>query len=347
MRPLTTILSLLLLALAPMTPAIASDVRLPLGVVTASPTPEPGGLSVRLLDIPANTKDDPRTRAYIVDRLAPGTEIRRRIQVENNTGAPQSVRLYPGAAHIQDGTFIGDAAETKNELTSWITLEQQQLNNLAPGSSADVLTTIRVPNDAPEGEQYGAIWAEMRSTTDETSKGGITQVNRVGIRIYLSVGPGNGKPADFSIASLTAVRDSEGKPQLSATVTNTGGRALDILGDLTLNGGPGGLSAGPFSVQKASTIAPGKAQNVVFSLPVEIPNGPWNAKVQLRSGLLEHEATAPVTFPDNGSMTPPAAVQEQDTALPFIMGVALAATLALAIAAVLIRRHRRRRLPTD
>lgn len=341
MRPLMTIFPLLLLMLAPMTSAVASDVRPSMGVVIGSPAPEPAGLSVRLLDIPANTKDDPRARAYIVDRLAPGAEIRRRIQIENNTGSPQSVRLYPGAAHIHDGTFIGDGAETKNELTGWTTLEQPQLN-LPSGRSADVMTTIRVPNDAPESEQYGAVWAEMRSTTDETSKGGITQVNRVGIRIYLSVGPGNGKPADFSIASLTANRDGEGKPQLSATVTNTGGRALDILGDLTLNGGPGGLSAGPFSIRKASTIAPGEVQNVVFPVPAEIPIGPWTAKVQLRSGLLEHQATAPVTFPDVGTATAPAPVQKQDTALPYIMSIAPALTLALATGAVLIRRHRRR-----
>lgn len=317
----------------------------PMGVAIASPAPEPAGLGVRLLDIPANTKDDPRARAYIVDRLAPGTEIRRRIQVENNTGSPQSVRLYPGAAHIQDGSFIGDNAGTKNELTGWTRVEQQQLE-LAPGGSADVATTIQVPNDAPEGEHYGAVWAEMRSTTEEPSKGSITQVNRVGIRIYLSVGPGNGKPADFSIGSLTAARDSTGKPQLTASVTNTGGRALDILGDLTLNQGPGGLSAGPFSIQKASTMAPGEVQKVVFLLPAEIPNGPWTAKVQLRSGLLEHETTAPITFPDDGSATAPAPVQEQDTALPFIMGVALALTLALATGAVLVRRRRHPRLPT-
>lgn len=333
MRSSLTIFCLLLLMFAPM------------GVAIASPAPEPAGLGVRLLDIPANSRDDPRARAYIVDRIAPGTEIRRRIQVENNTGSPQSVRLYPGAAHIQDGSFIGDNAGTKNELTGWTRLEQQQLE-LAPGGSADVATTIQVPNDAPEGEHYGAVWAEMRSTTDESSKGSIPQVNRVGIRIYLSVGPGNGKAADFSITSLTAARDDKGKPQLTASVTNTGGRALDILGDLTLKEGPGGLSAGPFNIEKASTIAPGEVQEVVFLLPAEIPNGPWTAKVQLRSGLLEHATTAPVTFPDDESATAQASVEEQDTALPFIVGIALALTLALAIGAVLIRRHRRPRPPS-
>lgn len=137
-----------------------------------------------------------------------------------------------------------------------------------------VVTIIRVPRDAPEGEQYGAVWAEMRSTdSDRGAKSSVTEVNRVGIRIYLSVGPGNGKPADFTITWFTAARDADGRPQLGVLVTNTGGRALDVMGDLTLGQAPGGISAGPFSVQKATTIAPGEAQNVVFSLPVELPTG--------------------------------------------------------------------------
>ena len=53
--------------------------------------------------------------------------------------------------------------------------------------------------------------------------------------------------ADFAIGAVTASRGQGGNPQLSAQVANTGGRALDITGELRLTGG---LSAGPFSPQK-------------------------------------------------------------------------------------------------
>jgi hypothetical protein len=49
------------------------------------------------------------------------------------------------------------------------------------------VVTIRVPRDAAPGERYGVVWAETRAGPD--SGDGITQVNRVGIRLYLSVGP--------------------------------------------------------------------------------------------------------------------------------------------------------------
>ena len=266
-------------------------------VSASTPLPKPSGVGVRLLDIPAATQNDPRARSYIVDRLAPGITIERRIQVQNNSGSPQSVRIYPGAATIKDGSFVGGNDPAVNELTTWTSLNQPQLD-LPAGQAADVLVTIKVPADAAEDEHYGLVWAEVRSTPAKGAN--IVQASRVGIRIYLSVGPGNGKPADFTITSLTTARDTSGNPQVTAKVTNTGGRALDITGDLKLTEGPSGISAGPFPLQQATTIAPGGNQNVIFTLDAELPNGPWEAHLRLKSGLIEHETSATITFPDAG-----------------------------------------------
>lgn len=300
---------------------------------------KPAGLEIKLLDIPAKAVADPRARAYIVDRVSPGTEIGRRVQVTNHTAARQSVRLYAGAAHIQDGSFIGDDAGTENELSSWISLEREQLD-LPSGGSAEILTRIRVPQDAAEAESYGAIWAEMRSADPEGRAGGVTTVNRVGIRIYLSVGPGNGKPADFAIESLTAARGAGGKPHLTALVENTGGRALDVLGSLTLKDGPGALSAGPFDTENASTLVLGETREVSFELPAEIPNGPWTAEVRLKGGLLERVASATVTFPDEGAAPASVPVQKHGGMWLALLGGLVITTLAL-ILGIMFRRRRR------
>ena len=325
--------AMILLALSPVAPATAA------GPDTTAPAPtQPDGIGIRLLDIPASVQNDPRARTYIVDRLAPGTEINRRVRVENNTRTPQTIRIYPGAAHINNGAFIGDDASVKNDLTTWTRLAQPQVD-LAPGGHAEVMASIEVPADASEGEQYGAIWAEVRSAPD---RGGVVQANRVGVRIYLSVGPGNGKPADFTVTSVTAGRSKDGSPQLSAMITNTGGRALDITGELSLTAGPGGLSAGPFSVPKAATVAPGTAQTVVFTPPGILPNGPWTAQIKLRSGLLEREATATVAFPEAGPGEPVAPVNDDGT--QWVLQVAIAAGLFIAfVAAVWLVLHRQRR----
>ena len=292
-----------------------------------APAPEPSGVGVRLLDIPAATQNDPRARSYIVDRLAPGITIARRIQVQNNSGSPQSVRIYPGAATIKNGTFIGGSDPAVNELTTWTSIDQPQLD-LSAGQEADALVTIKVPADAAEDEQYAVVWAEVRSAPAKGKN--IVQASRVGIRIYLSVGPGNGKPADFTITSLTTARDTDGNPQVMAKVTNTGGRALDITGDLKLTEGPSGLSAGPFPLQQATTIAPGANQNVIFTLDAELPNGPWEAHLRLKSGLVEHETSATITFPNAGqgeTVTP--------RARPLFLWIALGVGVLLLAAATL------------
>ncbi|MCJ0901924.1 DUF916 domain-containing protein [Rhodococcus sp. ARC_M6] len=264
---------------------------------TAQTLPGQPGIEVQLLDIPTATQQDPRARAYIVDHLPPGTVINRRIQIRNNSDSPQSVRIYTGAAHIDNGIFVGDNDPSMNELTTWTSVDQSTID-LPPRGAAEAVVTIDVPKDAAEGEQYGAVWAEIRSAAAQGSN--IVQASRAGIRIYLSVGAGNGTPADFAITSLTTSRDDHGKPQVSALVTNIGGRAVDITGELTLTKGPGGLSAGPFTPQQGATIAPGGTGTIVTTMARELPNGPWTAQLRLKSGLLERSTEAPITFPDAG-----------------------------------------------
>jgi len=337
LRSVITVFCLLFLALIPASPGTAQalpETRLVLSASTPR-LPEPSGIGVRLLDIPAATQNDPRARSYIVDRLAPGIDIRRRIQVQNNSNSAQSVRIYPGAATIKDGSFVGGNDPAVNELTTWTSIDQPQLRMVA-GEKADVLVTINVPADAPEGEQYGVVWAEVRSAPAEGAN--IVQASRAGIRIYLSVGPGNGKPADFNITSLTAARDAQGKPRITASVINTGGRALDITGDLRLSEGPGGLSAGPFALQQATTLAPGSSGSIAFTLDPKLPNGPWNAQLRLKSGLVEHETAATITFPDAGQGETVKPVAESN-----LLWIALGAGAGvLLLAAALLWRMRRR-----
>jgi hypothetical protein len=221
------------------------------------------------MEAPIATRDDPRARQYIVDHLKPGSVIHRRIEVSNTTPAPLHVAVYPAAAGIVNGSFIGAAGHTANDLSSWTTLGQNGVD-LAPGAKAPVMVTIAVPSDAAPGEQYAAAWAELSAPPSS----GINMVNRIGIRMYLSVGPGNAPTSKFTVDSLTAQRAPDRHPVVTAQVHNTGGRALDMSGTLSLSDGPGSLSAGPFPAQLGSTLAPGQTTTVSVSLDKQLPDGP-------------------------------------------------------------------------
>ena len=269
--------------------------------------PEPaGGIGIRLVEAPVEARDDPRAAMYIVDHLAPGTVIERRIEVSNTTTSPQQVALYAAAASIDDGSFVGAADDTPNELSSWtsVTPDGQEI---AAGATVTALVKTSVPADAAPGEQYAVVWAEARS--DDAGQG-VVQVSRVGIRLYVSVGPGGPPAADFTIDSLTAERSNEGLPTISASVHNTGGRALDMSGSLLLTGGPGGLNAGPFTAELGSTLAIGDTQPVTITLDEQLPAGPWDVAITLKSGLTERHAEATVTFPEKGAADPVATIDD-------------------------------------
>jgi hypothetical protein len=131
-------------------------------------------------------------------------------------------------------------------------------------------------------------------------------VNRVGIRMYLSIGPGGAPRSNFVIGALTAERSETGEPLVVAKIHNSGERTLLISGNLTLSKGPGGLRAGPFAVKLGTTLAPGDSKRATVRLDERLPRGPWQARMQLRSGSIQRVAVATISFPRHaGAAKPP------------------------------------------
>jgi hypothetical protein len=267
-------------------------------MASGSATGATGSLGLRLLDVSGTPSSDPRAQVYIVHRLSPGAVLHRQVEVSNTTGSSMHVDLYAAAATIANGSFLGAAGHDANPLSTWTSVRPGILD-LSPGGHANASVTIAVPRSAPSGEQYAAVWAEVRSTP--SVDGGIVEVSRVGIRIYASVGPGGAPASNFVINSLTAERAADGQPIVLASVHNTGGRALDMSGTLRLSSGPGGLSAGPFPASLGTTLGIGDTEPVTVDLDSQLPAGPWDARITLRSGLISHSSRATITFPPAGA----------------------------------------------
>lgn len=315
------LLFVLALAAGTLTPASAVP------AVAADNTGPGRGLGIRLVDIPVAAADNPRARVYIIDHVRPGALIERRIQVVNNTNTAAEATVYTAAAEIRDGGFIGVEGQQQNELSSWTSVTPRS-TLLAPGRRRFADVTIKVPEYASQGERYAAVWAEV--TTPPRNPGGIVQVSRVGVRIYLSIGPGGEPASDFTIGSLTAARDDDGTPLVHVLVSNTGGRALDLSGNLRLSHGPGGISAGPYDITRGTTLGLGQTESMSMGLDEQLPNGPWTAHVTIRSGLLTHTATATLTFPSIlGVADPVKAKSSNGTTWLSLLGLAIGLLLLL------------------
>ena len=307
--------------------------------IAASGQQQPKGLGIRLLDAPADRADDPRARSYIIDHLAPGTTIERHVEVSNGTDEDANIDVYPVAADVKGGGFSADPGRGKNELADWITATPSSLP-LKVGEKATVTVKIAVPADATAGERYAAVLAEL---PPQAIGSGVSVGSRIGIRVYLSVGSGTEPASDFTVDKLVASRDAKGAPEVRATVTNTGGRALDLVGTLKLDHGPGGLTAGPFDSVAATTLRPGASDQVAIPLDKSLPNGPWDASLTMRSGRLERAVTATITFPDPGQKALAFDVDHPDKGVPAAVAVLLLLLVLLGLFLFWWERRRRRR----
>jgi hypothetical protein len=308
----------------------------------AAPAPPGNGLRFRLVDAPVKARPDSRAWRYIIDHLTQGSVIHRRVEVSNTTGSPMRVSVYAAAAQISDRQFMFAPGRTPNELSTWTTTSRNELT-LAPRTHSMVMTTIAVPDKAAPGERYAVIWAE--ATKAAPPGGGIAIANRVGVRIYLSVGR-NSPPAAFTIDTLTAQRSPNGLPVVLAQVHNTGGRALDLSGDLRLRNGSGNLNAGPFKVQTGTTLAPGDSGPITVTINEQMSDGPWHARIRLESGLTKGAAEATITFP-SAPGTATAVKAEADTSHYAMAALIIGGMLSALVAARALLIRRRRSLSAD
>lgn len=274
----------------------------PTGTVTAAgaltrilrpaSSPAPGRLGVEPVDVPAAQAANPRTLGAIIGHVRPGAAIRRRLLIANHGGAVAHVAIYPDAAVIRDGAFLGSAGRARSDLTAWTTTSRQRII-LAPHAAAKVAVTIAVPPDASPGERYGVIFAQETSRLPVRSGFAINEVSRVGVRIYLLVGRGDAPQTDFAVGPLRVSRPADGPPLAAARVTNTGRRAVDLSGNLTLYS-VRGVRAGPFATQLGTTLAPGQSGQVEMDLANWLPGGVWRARLVLVSGLTRRRVAATV-----------------------------------------------------
>jgi hypothetical protein len=324
-RTLTTAIAALL--------AASVAVALP----AAGQTPD-NAVSIRLADAPTDRADDPRARIYIVDHLHQGDQITRHVEVGNGTGGTVTMEVYAAGATVRDGQWKVADGRAQSELSSWTTVSPRTLV-IPAGGKAQATVTVNVPDGAVDGERYAVVWAQPPA-----SGGAVGVVNRVGVRMYVSVGEGPEPVTDFRIDNLVASRDADARPVVEAKVTNTGRRAIDLSGELELTDGPGSLRAGPFPVRLGTTLGPGESAPATVTLDPGLPDGPWKATVTVTSGEETRKARATITFPsDAGTSAKPVKAESIEKQRRILLPLALALLLAVVVALLLLAWRRRRR----
>ncbi|UVE96419.1 hypothetical protein [Dietzia sp. B32] len=286
-----------------------------------------GGFGIRIGEVPVDLADNPRASTYIVDNVPPGKRMERQIVVSSTMPERTTFDLYVGAAHVDDEGYQAEPRGATNALTTWTSLDKTEVT-LDPGQEEVVTVSVDVPADAPEVEQYALIW--MSTQVDEDNADAVQAVSRVGIRMYLSVGSGDGPRPSFSIGSLLPIRLDDGTAAIKAILENTGARAVEVSGTLDLTEGPGGLSV-PAVESGGKTIPSGSSGELIIEVPNSgtFPAGPWSAEVTLDSGYGKETAAAEISFPDQGEGEPVAVTGGLSPAVWVALGFGVALLVAL------------------
>lgn len=267
----------------------------------ASPSGGPGAIGIRLLPALPSDMTNGFGSVYIIGDVRAGTTLTRRVEVSNSTGSTQRISMYASGARQQSGAFIFAAGRSVNQLSTWTTIRPTVL--LGPRTAAIETVTIRVPRHAAPGERLAVVWAQVSALTTPTSS--VRLVNRVGVRIYVTVGSTRWGADVFRVGALRASLSGAGSPVVSAAVLNLGGAVVRIAGTVTLSDGPGGIGVGPLPVVPLVALPPGDVGDVTVTFRRGVPRGPWRAVLSLSNGLTSQLRVTELTFPARSTSANP------------------------------------------
>lgn len=248
-----------------------------------------GSLSLALDDPPVD-EADPRSAYYVVDHVAPGGRIERAIALGNSSDRDVEVALYIGDAEVADGRFAPADGRGTAELAEWTSFEPERVD-VARGDETTATLTIDVPDEARPGERYGVAWAELPASGEATRV-----VNRVGIRVYLSIGDGERPAIEAAATTITATRLDDGGSRLSIALTNNGGRAAELAGRVELTRA-GRSEPVVLPLDGAVALAPGEEAALATGPSDDVTDGEWDATVALHVNGVEQLARGTVEVP--------------------------------------------------
>jgi hypothetical protein len=270
----------------------------------------------------ANTPE--RERSYVVRTVAPGTGFDDRLEARNLTDGPLDLVVEPvDAAVTPDGSFAPGTTTTAEG--GWLRVTPDRVRVPARGS-VRVALRVDVPADAAPGDHIAAVVVRK---ADAPNGSGVQLVNRVGVRVYLTVTP-PAAPGPKRAFELRALRWT-GDRNFEADVANVGDLLVEPLGTLT-------IARGDFTTTVDVPVLGTVPPRAVTPLPVrttgKLEPGTYEARLRLRLVQGGGEQEQRVTFTVPG--TP--AREEEDDGLPLLPLLLAVGALALVVGYALRRR---------
>lgn len=119
---------------------------------------------------------------YLVLSLAPGTSAVREVAVSSTMSRPAHVPLLVVNARTAEGEF-----QTLDETPDWLAVQPSVLrfDAVPPGQVIEEAATVTIT--VPESARPGKLEAAVLAVAPPSEGGNVRVVNRVGLRVYLTI----------------------------------------------------------------------------------------------------------------------------------------------------------------
>lgn len=268
----------------------------------------------------------------------PGGEVEDAMVVANRGKSELTLAVYAADGYTTEkgGLDLLGRGEKSTAVGIWLNAGRDTVK-VAPGKTAEIPFTVKVPDNATPGDYVGGILTSLRQSDDTE---GIAVDRRLGIRVKLRVS-GTLKPT-LTVENLhvdyhgTANPFGQGDATVTYTLHNTGNALLTGTQNVTLTGPFGMLSTDAGKLAAPPELLPGEKWKVTVPIHDVTP-----------AFRLTAEATVtPVITDAAGSETPlkPVHATTGAWAVPWTLLLLLAlAVTAAVLTFLLLRRNRSRR----
>jgi hypothetical protein len=276
-----------------------------------------------------------RDRTGFEYALDPGAQVSDALVVVNHGDTALDLAVYAADGYTTDSGQLDllVQGETSAAVGAWVQVADDAIS-LAPGATAEVPFTVRVPDDATPGDYAGGV---VTSLTQDDSAQGITVDRRLGVTMHLRVG-GELAPGvaveDVHLAYHGTLNPfGAGGATVTYTIHNTGNTLVSGRENVAVAGPFGWLGSVGAPVEAPPQLLPGESWTT--SAPVH------DVAPLVRLGATV--AVAPLVTDASGSTTPLATVEVTTHAWAVPWPLLLVVVLAGAGVTLGLRGARRRR----
>lgn len=281
--------------------------------------------------------DDRSSFSYGVN---PGGQVKDAMVVANHGRTELRLALYASDGYTTEKGQLDLLTKEKKSLGigAWVhaTGDGAGTVRIAPGKTAEIPFTVKVPRNATPGDYVGGILTSLKQSDDAE---GIAVDRRLGIRIKLRVS-GALKPT-LAVEDLhvdyhgTANPFGQGDATVTYTLHNTGNALLSGAQKVTLTGPFGTLDTGAGRIAAPPELLPGESWQVTVPVHDVTPALRLTAKATVTPAITDAAGSTTSLKPVEATAT--------GWAVPWTLVLLIVLLLAAATAAYLLRRRTRAR----